>query len=244
MAGRVADSAAGLPARSQATLWPRSLSRRPGSRLPARLTCRVLLLDVHAGLTSGHASVTPNCEADDEQSRCRLFAPTQVPAATRAAPQRPSIPQAQAVQTPAVADEVLGGRWTPTPVRPRNRRSATTSARSGSTPTAGRRSPRKRSGPAPARSAITSHSTPGATSPVHRSGSIWWRTWYKRGLDHRAGPVVGDPDDASGRETDLVASSLVLGRARCRKSRLVARLVAVLPLAGWSSTAGAGLQRP
>src|SRR5271165_2037095 len=70
------------------------------------------LLDVHAGLTSGHASVTPNCEADDEQSRCRLFAPTQVPAATRAAPQRPSIPQAQAVQTPAVADEVLGGRWT------------------------------------------------------------------------------------------------------------------------------------
>ncbi len=128
------------------------------------------LLDVHAGLTSGHASVTSNCEADDEQSRCRLFAPTQVPAATRAAPQRPSIPQAQAVQTPAVADEVLGGRWTPTPVRPRNRRSATTSARSGSTPTAGRRSPRKRSGPAPARSAITSHSTPGATGPVHRSG--------------------------------------------------------------------------
>src|SRR5271165_952838 len=134
------------------------------------------LLDVHAGLTSGHASVTPNCEADDEQSRDRLFAPTQVPAATRAAPQRPSIPQAQAVQTPAVADEVLGGRCTPTPVRPRNRRSATTSARSGSTPTAGRRSLRKRSGPAPARSAITSHSTPGATSPVHRSGSIWWRT--------------------------------------------------------------------
>lgn len=49
------------------------------------------------------------------------------------------------------------------------------------------------------------------------------------------GPIVGDPDDASGRETDLVASSLVPGRARCRKSRLVAGLVAVLPLAGWSS---------
>src|SRR5271166_6285564 len=159
-----------------------------------------LLLDVHAGLTSGHASVTPNCEAEDEQSRCHLRAPTQVPAVARAALQRPSIPQAQAVQTPAVANEVLGGRRTPTPVRPCNRRSATTSAWSGSTPAAGRRSPRERPGPAPARSAATSHSTPGATGLAHRSGSIWWRTWYKRGLDHRAGSVVGDPDDASGRE--------------------------------------------
>ncbi len=106
---------------------PSSLSRRRGSATGEADLSRPWL-DVHAGLTSGHASVSPNCEADDEQSRCRLCAPTQVPAAARAALQRPSIPQAQAVQTPAVADEVLGGRRTTTPVRPCNRRSATTPA--------------------------------------------------------------------------------------------------------------------
>lgn len=150
MAGRVADSAAGLPARSQANPWPRSLSRRRGSRLPARLTLPRPLLDVRAGLTSGHAFVKPNgCEADVEQSRCRLFAPAEVPAATRAAPRRPCIPQA--VQTPAIVE---------------------------------------------------------LTHVVRQ-----------RGLDHHAGPVVADPGDASRRETDFVASSLVSGRARGREKQ-------------------------
>ncbi len=67
-------------------------------------------------------------------------------AATRAAPRRPCIRKAQAVQTPAIVDEVLGSRWTTTPVRPCDRRSATTSAGSGSIPAAERRSPRKQAG--------------------------------------------------------------------------------------------------
>src|SRR5271166_6946455 len=59
---------------------------------------------------------------------------------------------------------------------------------------------------------------PGAPQWVHLVAHELTRVVQQRGLDHRAGPVVGDPDDASGRETDFVASSLVPGRERAEKA--------------------------
>ena len=176
------------------------------------------LLDVRAGLTSGHAFVKPNgCEADVEQSRCRLFAPAEVPAATRAAPRRPCIPQA--VQTPAIVDEVSGSRWTTTPVRPCNRRSATTSARSGSTPTAERRSPRKQAG-----------------------GGACRRTSPRRMVQPRRRPLPGRPASRARQGAGQLLARYALHQALGQGFLEVA--VEIVATRGPTVGAGTGLQRP
>jgi hypothetical protein len=155
-------------------------------------------------------------------SHCRLAAPAEVPAAARTAPRRSSILRAEAVQTPAVVAEVLRSPGQPlddytraavqqtfdydfSQVRVHSDGRAALSAQAiGAT-------------------AYTVGNHIALDAGCHRPGAPQWvhlvaheltHVVQQRGLDHRLGLVVGDPGDASEREADSVASSLVSGRAR------------------------------
>lgn len=155
-------------------------------------------------------------------SHCRLAAPAEVPVAARTAPRRSSIPRAEAVQTPAVVAEVLRSPGQP----------LDDYTRAAMQPVFGHDFSQVRIH-ADSRAALSAQAI-GATAYTvgnhialdagrHRPGAPQWahllahelaHVVQQRGLDYRPGLVVGDPGDASEREANSVASSLVSGRAR------------------------------
>ena len=187
---------------------------------------------------------------------CRRAAPAEVPAAARTAPRRSSIPRAEAVipraeavQTPVGVAELLRSPGQPLDDH----------TRAAVQPAFGYDFSQVRIH-ADGRAALSARAI-GATAYTvgnhialdagrHRPGAPQWvhlvaheltHVVQQRGLGHRAGLVVGDPGDASEREANSVASSLVSGQARAGRMTISSSFA---PAIRRQAVPGAGVAAP